>query len=633
MLCEPAISPTGYDFQKWEEIFETILRGFIYNALRTSDTFAVCEYPEGTVTRNFLSASGKTCDSVTRIMPAVAARLISPHGSKTITVEGETYHLLEIFRSAITNATNPESKDFWGYASPTDWDQRQVESSIVAFCLWLLRDQLLDNLSSRQRKNIQNWLASCTRVSVRRNNWALFTAVNHAARMALSEGWPEFKGDEEFFLADLEAIDKMYAGDGWYHDSLDGHEYDYYNFWVFTSHTLYWDMMVGQRFPELRRTYRERVVKFLESTPYFFGANGSHILFGRSLIYRWATLTPLVLAYSMGLWPYSTGLLRRICNMNLAFLWEIGAWDDKNNKLRETLSAHSSRAICESYINHGHPYWGMQGFYALSFGKDDPFWRAEEEALPVEKGDYRKVIAAAGILLHGHQKSGQAQMWQARCTKHHRNKYYNFSYSSHFPFNVEMVDGLVPPDNILSFRDSDGNYARRDTPYSGRIVSERQLIWEWQTRLGETEIQVKSTAYIEGEFQWRAHLVSFQGGGPLTAVESTYALGLGLEETPEVASGSVWEFGRNPATGHAVFIRALYGFNDHEPLAGFRNREDLNSLYTRARQAGVMVQLAPGTHILIAALYASPNPLEITELLEKSKRIPKEIATFTGLEL
>jgi len=624
---------TGYGYAKWDEIFQTILRGFVRNALRTSDTFAVCDYRNGLILENFLSASGKTCDSVTRILPAIAAGIASPKGAGTITLDEKTWHLEDIFLSAVRNATDPASEDFWQYASRDGWDQRQVESSIVAFSLWLVAHKLMDKFTPQERKNIQNWLASCTAFSDHGNNWELFTAVNHAARMALSERWPEFEGDEKSFRSDLEVIDRMYAGDGWYHDSLDGAEYDYYNFWVFASHTLYWDMMVGERFPELRKKYRTRVKKFLETTPYFFGANGSHILFGRSLIYRWGTLSPLVLAYRLGLWPYSIGLLRRICNSNLAFLWENGAWDPGNEKLRETLTPLSSRAVCENYINNGHPYWGMQAFFAASFGKNDPFWRAPEEPLPVEKGDFAKEIKSAGILLRGDKNSGQVQIWQARSTKHYPNKYYNFSYSSHFPFNVEMIRELVPPDNILSFQGSGGAYGRRDTPYTGEIISDRQLLWQWSTAVGESRVEVESTVLIHGEMQWRAHRVKITGKDRLTAAESTYALGLNPEETPEVRSGGVWEYGKSRSSGCAVFIRAIFGFNRHKPLSGFRGRQNLNIFYPRALQASVTSALMPGEHVLIAAAYASPGPLPVDRLLARTNRMPKEIAEFAGLEL
>jgi hypothetical protein len=641
--CRPAVDTappsaagpvsSGRDYVYWNNLFETILRGFIVNARRTSDTFAVCDYRNGLILRNFVSGSGKTCDSVTRILPALAARLISPEGSRGIEVEGRVWNVDEIFLSALAHGTDPQDKDFWGYANPADSDQRQVESSIVAWSLWLTADRMMERFTPAQRRNIQSWLASCTRVPVRSNNWALFTAVNHAARLSLSDRWPEFSGDPAFFREDIAAIDRMHQGDGWYHDSTDGQDYDYYNFWVFASHTLYWDTMAGDKFPDLRETFRPRVRSFLESVPYFFGANGSHILFGRSLIYRWAVLTPLVLSWRAGLWPHSPGLLRRICNLNLSFLWESGAWDPGNEKLRETLTPLSNPEVSEGYINNGHPYWGMQAFHAMALGREDQFWTAEEEPLPVEKADYARVIEAPGILLAGCRRTGQAQVWQSRVSKKYPNKYYNFSYSSHFPWNVGQVDGLVPPDCCLSFTGAGSSYGRRTGDYTGRVVSPRQLAWEWSTRVGETEVRVESTVIVDGELQWLAHKVSFGGPTPLTAAESTYALGLDETEKSETRSGQVWEYGSAGAEGRAVFIRSILGFTDHTPLQGFCGREDLNVFYPRGLTAGVSALLQPGSHTLAAAVYASPSPLSVEELLRLTGRPPEELAAFAGCKL
>ena len=67
-----------------------------------------------------------------------------------------------------------------------------MEASIIAWSVWLLRDKLLPQMSREERSRIDAWLASCTVVPVRRNNWAWFTAVNHAARMVLKDKFDEF---------------------------------------------------------------------------------------------------------------------------------------------------------------------------------------------------------------------------------------------------------------------------------------------------------------------------------------------------------------------------------------------------------------------------------------------------------
>ena len=68
------------------------------------------------------------------------------------------------------------------------------------------------------------------------------------------------------------------------------------------------------------------------------------MLFGRSLIYRWAVVLPYVLAYQQKAWPYSPGLLRRIVRRNLEFHWELGAFDARGGQAaRNVLRGGQSR--------------------------------------------------------------------------------------------------------------------------------------------------------------------------------------------------------------------------------------------------------------------------------------------------
>jgi hypothetical protein len=85
--------------------------------------------------------------------------------------------------------------------------------------------------------------------------------------------------------------------------------FDYYNFWTFGNFPLFWSRVIGKRYPEWDAKFRGRVKQFLNKTPYFFAADGAIPLYGRSLLYRWDVLSPLVLGYEMG-----SGLTRRGCS-------------------------------------------------------------------------------------------------------------------------------------------------------------------------------------------------------------------------------------------------------------------------------------------------------------------------------
>jgi hypothetical protein len=496
-----------------ENFFVEILRGYLANAQKTSPSMAVVEYPNATITKSFLAKSGLSPTGVTRMMPALAAWV----AGKRQPDSGALDALVKAFR----NGTDPESPDYW-LPNPGTQNQRQVESSVVAWSLWTARDQILPVLTPKERKNVSNWLDSCTKVPVRGNNWAWFTAVNLAVRTRLSETYPEFHGDEQFLLDDLKVLDSMATGDsGWYNDGFKGQAYDYYNSLVFASHFLYWNALLGSRYPKWSQRFTDRLTRYLETAPYFFAGHGGHVLYGRSLIYRWGVLTPLVLAYQQKLWPHSPGLLRRIVQRNILFHADLGALDAQAGKLRESYTSQGTTDIRETYIDGGHPYWGMQAFAFWTIPDDDPFWTAPEEPLPVEKSDFAIALPGPGLLVAGTKGSGQVRLYNARSTRtdtHYRDKYNKFVYSSHFPFAVNHIKDKPTLDNTIILRNTvTGEIASRGEITATNVEAEKVEL-DYSITLGGVKASIHTEIRWHREFESRQHLVTVTGG-PLESLE------------------------------------------------------------------------------------------------------------------
>jgi hypothetical protein len=319
---------------------------------------------------------------------------------------------------------------------------------------------------------------------------------------------------------DVRFLDTLAKGDGWYSDSTAEPVYDYYNFWVFASHFLYWNRIAGERYPHWRERFTVRLRQFLESTPYFFGANGSHVLFGRSLIYRWAVVTPLVLAYLQKLWPYSPGLLRTIVEKNINYLWDIGAFDQADGKLLETFTPEGSKFLKETYVDNGHPYWGMQAYALLLIPRDDPFWTATPEPLPVERGDFTRRFDPLGMMLTGNRQSGQVRWLESHNVNrsiHYRDKYSKFVYLSHFPFNLSAEENSFVPDNAVVIRNrATGQCAYRERVLRGEFDGSA-ITTTWTTKLANTEFEIASRIEVQGDFELREHRVTAHG--PLDDME------------------------------------------------------------------------------------------------------------------
>src|SRR5205085_4689174 len=135
--------------------------------------------------------------------------------------------------------------------------------------------------------------------------------------------------------------------------------------------------------------------------------------------------------------------------------WNLGAFDEKLGKLRETFSAQGTPDIREPYVDNGHPYWTMQAFTMLSIPQDDPLWNSSEEPVPVEKGDYRLVFKGPKMMVIGSKASGQVKWLQAENLPKrdfYRDRYIKFVSNSHFPYNIVTAKDRCAWDQTLVFR-------------------------------------------------------------------------------------------------------------------------------------------------------------------------------------
>ncbi len=616
--------------------FRTILEGFLRNAKATSATYTVCDFPRGTKVAGCLTPSKKSYVGVARMLPAISDYLAMPGAQANVAVDGQQVDLHQVVLSIYRTAFNPKHLDYWGEPPTDKATQRTVESSLVALSLARLGPEFVGKLSSEERAHINQWLASCTVVPERTNNHAWFTAVNQAARLKLAKSFPEFKGDEAWMVDDLKAMDGLAANaaDGWYSDDPKLTVYDYYNFWTFGNFPLFWSRIAGEMYPEWHAKLRARGKEFLQWTPYFFAEDGAIALFGRSLFYRIAVLSPLVMGYEQGIWPHSAGLLKRIVGRHFEWWWRMGAYDEKLGKLRETLSPAGTKDVTENYIDNGHPYWAMQAFTFFSIPASDPLWSGSEEALPVEKGDYLVKIPGPRMLLAGSKDSGQVKWLQATNTPrrdYYRDKYNKLCWSSAFPFNVIQVQGkkeLPPPtwDQALVFQDEQGGYAWRAAPQKGELL-EDGVRTTWVTKLGGQDATVVTSVRLAGDFEWRKHEVTFAMPVSATAMEGSYALGLAEGEETEKQVGEGWLALRSKE-GKLVVSWRVAGHEKAEVVRAFgpAKQESVNIVYPRMAMVSLSKKIGKDEKqvTLVSLHYASPRPMGMEKIQEKAGELLKK---------
>ena len=179
--------------------------------------------------------------------------------------------------------------------------------------------------------------------------------------------------------------------------------------------------------------------------------------------------------------------------------------------LRQSLTAGGSVEIREPYIATGSPYWALLAFGALwSLPDDDPFWTAEEEPLPVEIGDFTRVLPQPGWVVTGARATGAVTRYNAR-SQHNPAKYGKFVYATAAPFNVGLVDGQASPDGMLCLT-ADGEYGHRDATDAAAVGEPGWLRMRHTQTVAGAAHTIDTTIVVRGERHLRAHRVTLATG-------------------------------------------------------------------------------------------------------------------------
>ena len=134
------------------------------------------------------------------------------------------------------------------------------------------------------------------------------------------------------------------------------------------------------------------------------GADGSPLIQGRSLIYRFAAAAPFWVGAIAEVPSVSPGLLRHAANKVVAHFADEGV--PTADGLLTMGWHHEWRTLAQSYSGPGSPYWAVKGLLGIALPADHPVWSAPAEPLPVESGDTLSIVAAAGWAVSGTAADG-----------------------------------------------------------------------------------------------------------------------------------------------------------------------------------------------------------------------------------
>ncbi|MGW0821099.1 DUF2264 domain-containing protein [Streptomyces sp. NPDC002845] len=310
--------------------------------------------------------------------------------------------LLGRYAEGLAAGTDPNSPEAW--PRPDELGQAKVEAASIALVLQLTRPWLWDRLDDGVRERITAWLGTVVGQPYPPINWVWFRIVVESFLREVGGPWSA--GDIEEDLAVHAALRRP---GGWLSDGQE-RAYDHYTGWALHLYPLLWTHLFDVNGtlcpPALREVWAEDLARYLDDAVRLVGADGSPLLQGRSLTYRFAAAAPFWVGAVTGAGGQPPGLVRRVAGGIVRHFTDHGA-PDRDGLLN--LGWHAAwPAMRQSYSGPGSPYWAVKGMLGLMLPEDHPVWTVPELPLPVETGDVSRVIAAPGWLVGARRSDGIA---------------------------------------------------------------------------------------------------------------------------------------------------------------------------------------------------------------------------------
>jgi hypothetical protein len=352
--------------------------------------------------------------------------------------------LAEWYAQGLDAGTDPGSPGRW--PTPGELGQAKVEAASLAVGLALTRDQLWDKLPERVKGQLIAWFETVIGEDYPPINWVWFQIVVETFLASVGG-----RSSAEDIEAGLAVHDSLYRGHGWFADGPE-RAYDHYVGWAFHVYPQLWAMMApGDPRVQARGTLDgDRLADYLDDAVHLVGANGSPLIQGRSLTYRFAAAAPFWVGELFGHTRLSPGTSRRAASGMLDYFARRGAINEEGLL---SIGWHGEfGGMKQSYSGAGSPYWAAKGMLGLALPASHRVWTAIEEPLPVELGDTSRLINAPGWMVNGTQADGVVRITN-HGTDHARQGdrladsalYARLGYSTHsFPdLASESLDNAV----------------------------------------------------------------------------------------------------------------------------------------------------------------------------------------------
>ncbi|MBK7819974.1 MAG: DUF2264 domain-containing protein [Tessaracoccus sp.] len=307
--------------------------------------------------------------------------------------------LIEFYASGIAAGVDPAAPDRW--VRPSEHAQAKVESASIALVLDLTRPWIWDRFSDTTKQQVIGYLGELVGDDTfPRNNWLWFRIVVETFLRSVGGPW-----SADDIAADLALHESFLRPDGWIADG-DSQAFDQYTGWALHLYPALWPRMSGaaELMGDRAPADTARLDRFLLDARQLIGSDGSPLIQGRSLIYRFAAAAPFWAGVLSEVPATSLGALRVAAGRIVEHFVDRGAPNVAG--LLDMGWHHEWRQLAQSYSGPGSPYWAAKGLIGVMLPADHPVWTAPAEPLPIDEGDILAAIAAPGWVAHGTSADG-----------------------------------------------------------------------------------------------------------------------------------------------------------------------------------------------------------------------------------
>ncbi|WP_324673866.1 DUF2264 domain-containing protein [Hymenobacter sp. GOD-10R] len=439
------LSPyTGMTRKHWQDAAQYLLSGAFSYIHKLDDPMQFPKQPGKSYPRNEGQVPTEKLEGLCRTLFMAAPLLKENPG---LTLNG--IKVADYYRHQLGRLVDPSSDTYIKpRAANGGPSQNLVEFGGLSVALFAAPEILWDPLPEATKKTLAATMLSYGDGPTVPQNWRYFNIF--ILSFFKSRG---YQVNEKLMEEYLQKQLTHYRGEGWYHD---GPAYDYYSMWAFEMYGRLWTEYYGrEHYPQVAQQLTANFAPLKDNYPYMFGRDGSMIMWGRSIAYRFAAVVPFPL---MGLNPEpgtNFGWMRRIASgAMLQFLQNPDFLQDNI----PTLGFYGPfDPAVQSYSCRGSVFWLAKAFLGLLVPANSPFWTATENegawaTKELAPGTvFNKYEPGSNILLTDYPNIGAAEI-RAWCHVpiigagepfRGSENYNRLSYNSAFPWQADGPNGEV----------------------------------------------------------------------------------------------------------------------------------------------------------------------------------------------